>query len=200
MFSEKLKYIMKQKNITQKELADMLELKQAQISKWITGKRSPNYQSIEKIAHALNVPVAALVEDMDYSNPNIITDLVKVPIIGEIPAGMPIEAVEEYIDAVHIPKQLASEHTIFGLRVKGDSMSPRIEEGDYVVISTDSCCDNQDIVAVRFDLSGHVTLKRYVVTGDVILLKPENPKYDPIVVTDEIKILGKVIYLIRKKF
>ena len=77
-------------------------------------------------------------------------------------------------------------------------MAPRIEPGDYIAVCPDICCNNKDIVAFRFVNDDKVTLKRYIQQGSTIILQPENPQYSPIVVTEEIELLGKVVYIIKK--
>jgi len=199
MIGNKLKQLLKNRKMTQKDLSEKADINLSQLNLYINNKREPSNQPLKRIAHALNVSVYQLLEGVDTGNTQLIKNLVKVPVIGKIPAGEPIEAVQDFVGTMYIPEHEIKGDNYFGLEVQGDSMYPKFLPGDYVLISSDLCCDNGDVVACRFCDSGHVTLKKYVEdeTGVIILL-PENPKYTPIVVSEKIEILGKVIFMQRK--
>lgn len=120
-----------------------------------------------------------------------------LPVLGQIAAGRPIEAIEhrdieEYIDlgGVYDP----ARH--FGLLVRGDSMiEAHIMDGDVAVIRSQVTCQNGDIVAAVLD--GTATLKRYLRRSDHIVLKPENSKLSPLKVRD-VEIRGVMVGLLRR--
>jgi len=127
--------------------------------------------------------------------------LVRVPVIGRIAAGVPIEAIEDPSDVVELPMGSVPEGC-FALRVRGTSMiDDHIEDGDVVVIRPQQAVDNGDIaVAIVNDLTqnGGATLKRFYREGDRVRLQPRNPTMQPIVVpADQVEVRGKVVKLLR---
>ncbi len=132
-------------------------------------------------------------------------DMVKVPILGNIAAGNPIAATsenDEYItfDAqlTGLNKALISEY--FCLKIKGDSMSPNLKNGDVALICKQSPVDNGQIGAILCD-NEEATCKRITVAGENIILNSDNPEFSPMVYKcEQCKILGKVIGHYRRDF
>lgn len=131
--------------------------------------------------------------------------VVRIPVLGAIPAGRPLEAVEDIIDYIDIPESWqAGDRKYFGLIVKGDSMYPEYLEGDIVVIRKQPSCDSGDDCAVILD-NEMATLKRVHVHQNYIELESVNPMYGRKRFTaEEVKtlpviILGVVVELRRKK-
>lgn len=127
--------------------------------------------------------------------------LVRVPIIGRIAAGAPIEAIEDPSEVVELPIGSVPDGC-FALRVRGTSMiEDHIEDGDVVVIRPQQAVDNGDIaVAIVNDVTqnGGATLKRFYREGDRVRLQPRNPTMLPIVVpADQVEVRGKVVKLLR---
>lgn len=125
-------------------------------------------------------------------------ELVNVPIIGTVTCGEPIIA-EERIDGYFpVPPEYlhANGHNTFMLKVKGDSMiNAGIFNGDLVLVEEGSTARNSDIVCALIDDSA--TVKTFYKEGDHIRLQPENDTMEPIIIYDNISILGKVIGLFR---
>jgi len=127
--------------------------------------------------------------------------LVRVPVIGRIAAGVPIEAIEDPSDVVELPVGSVPEGC-FALRVRGTSMiEDHIDDGDVVVIRPQPAVDNGDIaVAIVNDVTqnGGATLKRFYREGDRVRLQPRNPTMQPLVVpADQVEVRGKVVKLLR---
>ena len=127
--------------------------------------------------------------------------LVRVPIIGRIAAGAPIEAIEDPSEVVELPVGSVPDGC-FALRVRGTSMiEDHIEDGDVVVIRPQQAVDNGDIaVAIVNDVTqnGGATLKRFYREGDRVRLQPRNPTMLPLVVpADQVEVRGKVVKLLR---
>ncbi len=128
---------------------------------------------------------------------------VRIPVLGSVPAGIPIEAIEDIIDWEDIPmKWLAGDHRYIGLRVKGDSMYPKYIEGDTIIIRLQPDCENgQDAVVY---VNGYdATLKKVLKNDDGIMLQPLNPEYVPRQYDYDddrhpISILGVVVEIRRK--
>src|ERR1700682_1472676 len=127
--------------------------------------------------------------------------LVRIPVIGRIAAGLPIEAIEDPDDVLELPFGSVPEDC-FALRVRGTSMiDDHIDDGDLVVVRPQQSVDNGDIaVAVVDDVSenGGATLKRFYLEGDTVRLQPRNPAMQPIIVrADQVEVRGKVVKLLR---
>jgi repressor LexA len=127
--------------------------------------------------------------------------LVRIPVVGRIAAGLPIEAIEDPEDVVELPLGSVPEDC-FALRVRGTSMiEDHIDDGDLVVVRPQPSVDNGDIaVAIVSDATenGGATLKRFYLGGDTVRLQPRNPDMQPILVrADQVEVRGKVVKLLR---
>ena len=125
-------------------------------------------------------------------------ELVKVPLLGKITAGSPIEAIERPNEFFSLPASLIpSKETVFTLNVSGESMiNAGIFDGDIVIVKKQNVAKNGDIV-VAMNNEGEVTLKTFYKENGYIRLQPENDSMDPIIL-DNCTILGKAIGLYRK--
>ncbi|MFC3059329.1 transcriptional repressor LexA [Paenirhodobacter populi] len=126
-------------------------------------------------------------------------DAMEVPLMGRIAAGVPIEAIAHVSSHVAVPGAMLSgrgEH--YALEVKGDSMiEAGINEGDVVVIRSQSTADNGDIVVALVE-EQEATLKRYYRRGAMIALEAANPAYEPrILREDQVRVQGRLVGLIR---
>lgn len=127
--------------------------------------------------------------------------LMRIPVIGRIAAGFPIEAIEDPSDVVELPMGAVPDNC-YALRVRGTSMiEDHIDDGDLVVIRPQPSVDNGDIaVAIVNDATenGGATLKRFYLEGQTVRLQPRNPAMQPIVVpADQVEVRGKVVKLLR---
>jgi repressor LexA len=121
----------------------------------------------------------------------------RLPVIGEIAAGGPIEAYQDASETLAVPEILAPSGDAYVLRVRGDSMiEAHIADGDYVVIRPQETARNGDIVVAQVDENA-VTLKRFFREKDRIRLQPANPAYPPQFYPD-VRIQGKLIGVIRR--
>lgn len=146
---------------------------------------------LEPLAKVLNVTPAYL---MGWEN-IIPVKTIRVPLLGEIAAGEPIYASED--TAPYYVEVERDKHVDFCLKVKGDSMiGARINDGDIVFIRKQLQVENGEIAAIL--IGEEVTLKRFYKNTDGVILKPENPKYQPMYYSEydykEIRILGKAIF------
>ena len=125
-------------------------------------------------------------------------DIVKVPLLGKVACGNPIEAIEKPDEFFDLPASLIPpKETIFTLECTGDSMiNVGIYDGDYVIVQKQRVAKNGDIVVALTD-ENEVTLKTFYKENDYIRLQPENDTMDPIIVNN-CTILGKAIGLYRK--
>ncbi|MCM1053219.1 MAG: transcriptional repressor LexA [Ruminococcus sp.] len=134
--------------------------------------------------------------DNEYLNSG--EELVKVPLLGKVTAGSPIEAIERPNEFFSLPANLIpSKETIFTLNVSGESMiNAGIFDGDIVIVQKQSTARNGEIV-VAMTSENEVTLKRYYKENNHFRLQPENDTMAPIIL-DSVTILGKAIGLYRK--
>jgi repressor LexA len=124
-------------------------------------------------------------------------DVLKLPVVGEIAAGQPIEAYQDATETLEVPRSLQARDDSYVLRVRGRSMvDALIDDGDFVVVQPQATAKDGDIVVALLEDNG-VTLKRFFREKDRIRLQPENPEMEPIYAT-ELQIQGKVVGVIRK--
>ena len=125
-------------------------------------------------------------------------EVVPVPLVGRVTAGLPILAVENVEETYPIPLDLIGcDEDVFMLSVTGDSMiNAGILDGDFIIARKQSSASNGDIVIALID-GEETTCKRFYRELRRIRLQPENDKYEPIIGTDNIQVIGKVISVIR---
>ena len=195
---ERIRTMRASRNLTQADLASALNVSRSAVAMWESGDREPSLEMIEGLADTFNVSISSLVDrnpgSMYAPYPNILPiHRKRVRLLGEIAAGVPIYAEEDYESFVWADGDVKCD---FALRACGDSMvNARIQDGDIVFIREQSDVEDGEIAAVIIDDSA--TLKRlYHVKGGVMLAS-ENPKYAPMHYTqrnsDVIKILGKAV-------
>ncbi|PYG87541.1 repressor LexA [Ruminiclostridium sufflavum DSM 19573] len=124
-------------------------------------------------------------------------EMVNVPIIGKVAAGQPILAVENITDTFPLPVEFLQNGDAFMLKVQGDSMiEAGILDKDFVLVRQQSSANNGDIVVAL--INDEATCKTFFKENDHIRLQPENSSLEPIIVKDNLSILGKVIGVFRR--
>jgi repressor LexA len=120
-----------------------------------------------------------------------------VPLVGRIAAGSPILAEEDIQEIFPLPTEIVGTDPVFMLKVQGDSMvDAGILDGDLVVVRRSQEARNYEIVAALIE-GEEATVKRFRRDGDRVLLISENPAYEPMVFTEGVEILGKVVAVLR---
>ena len=123
-------------------------------------------------------------------------NIVSVPVIGEVAAGVPIPAEQEFIEEMPLPESFVGSGEHFILNVRGTSMiDAGIRDGDMVVVRRQQTADNGEIVVAMID--GEATVKRFFRENGHFRLQPENETMEPIIV-DDVIILGKVTAHLRQ--
>jgi repressor LexA len=195
-----IKELRKQKKISQAKLAEDLHVTQATVSRWETGEMLPTIDILNDLSRYFSVSV-------DYILGNKKTNTkkgIKIPVLGYVRAGIPIEAIEEILDYEEIPEEMASQGEYFALSVKGDSMEPRIQEGDVVIVRKQPDVESGEVAVVLVN-GNDATVKKFVKHENGVSLIAYNPKYEPMfytcqeVETKPVSIIGKVVEL-RGKF
>lgn len=180
-FSDMLAYLRKRDGMSQKEIAEKVGVSRSTIGMYETGEREPDFETLEALADTFNVNMDTLLgKTHTVSNAIPYEDRHMVPILGSIPAGIPALAIEDIEGYAAVPYRDTDNY--FFLRVKGDSMiNAGIYSGDLVLIRRQQSADNGQIIAARVN-GDEATLKRFKQQGDMVLLLPENPDYEPRIV------------------
>ena len=194
---QRIKRMRTNKNLTLKEVANYLGIKEATAQRYESGdiKNIP-YDNIVSMAKLFDCSPQYLMgwEKQNLSNKKGI----KIPVLGRVPSGVPIEAVEDIIDYEEIPVEMAKDGEFFGLQIKGDSMEPRICEGDVVIVRKQDDAESGDLVIAMIN-GDEATCKRLMKYSDGIRLMPSNPTYEPLYFSDKeieekpVTIIGRVV-------
>lgn len=206
VLAENLRYYMDLHDKSRNDLCSALDLSYTTVSDWVNGKKYPRIDKIEMMANYFGIQKSDLIE-AKKKNSNVTpidmpNDTISIKVYGSVPAGQPIEALENIIGYEEIPVAWTRFGKEFiALVVKGDSMYPKYFEGDTVIIEVTPDCNNgQDAVVY---VNGYdATLKEvHKNTDGSITLKPFNPEYPPKTYNpgkDGVTILGVVKELRRK--
>ncbi|HAM62106.1 MAG TPA: LexA family transcriptional regulator [Erysipelotrichaceae bacterium] len=208
IFVERLHQALKMKRFKQSDLSEKSGIGKSFISQYMSGKVMPKSDKISRIAIALGVKETWLLGyENDYHRdmmPIPSTNGIKIPVLGKVVAGLPIEAVQDIIDYEEISPELAKTGDFFALQIRGDSMQPVIIDGDIAIVKKQADVDSGQIGIVL--INGHdATVKRVVKRESGIMLIPFNNNYEPLVFNHEeiisipVEIVGRVIE-IRRKF
>ena len=206
-FKTRLKQLRNERGISQRQLAEFLKVAPSTISMYENGQREPNFEVLESLADFFNVDLNYLLGKTNKTTKIILDSKfskgIKIPVLWTVPAGIPITAVEDIIDYEEIPKSWENQGEFFGLKIKGDSMYPTLENGDVVIVKKQSTADNGDTVIVMVN-GDDATCKRYERSDTGIMLIPNNNAYAPAFYTNKeietlpLTIIGKVVELRRK--
>ncbi len=190
--------------MTLDELSKLVGVTRQTLSRYETGviNNIPS-DMIENIASALRTTPAQLMgwDDEDSSQK---PKGVKIPVLGCVPAGIPLEAIECIIDYEEIPVEMARTGEFFGLQIKGDSMAPRILDGDVVIVRRQPTVESGDIAIIMVN-GDDATCKRVMHHENGLSLVSNNTAYPPRYFTAQeverlpIQVIGKVVEL-RGKF
>ena len=195
---EKIKALRVQRKISQEELAKLTGYSdRSTIAKIESGKIDLSEHKIKIFAQALGTTPAYLMgwieEDVSKE-----TNALRIPVLGNVAAGIPITAVEDILDYEEVPISWKNQGEFFALRIKGDSMEPRMESGDVVIVKQQSDANSGDTVIALVN-GDDATCKRLEKTDNGIMLVSTNPKYPPMffskedIATKPVVILGKVV-------
>lgn len=202
-FAEKLKELRQQKGMTQSELAKLLNMQRSTLGMYETGKREPNFEILNMFANFFNVDMNTLMDMNNTSNQNPSSPVrsIKIPVLGTVVAGIPLEAVENIIGWEEISPAMAATGEHFALRIKGTSMEPRICEGDIVVVRKQEDIESGDTAIVLIN-GGEATVKKVKKTEEGIMLIANNMAvYSPHFYSNKeiedlpVRIIGKVVEL-----
>ena len=205
IFSKSLNFYIAQSGKQQKEVAKDLEISVTTFNTWCVGKIMPRMGKVQKIADYFNIGKSDLLDDKTTMSGRRRKKGVLIPVVGTVPAGIPVEAVEDIIDWEEITEDMAATGEFFALKIRGHSMEPKIGDGDIVIVRIQSDVDSGSIVIARIGNDEEVTCKKLLKNKDGVTFVPFNPSYEALYYTNEqihtlpVTIMGKVIEL-RSKF
>lgn len=211
-FKQLLKQLRFEFNLSQEDLAKKLNVSKSTVAMYETGRRTPSASVYEALADIFNVDIDYLylksnirqkvhfdINGTPHSSENACT-AVRINVLGRVAAGIPISAVEDIIDTEEISEAMASKGEYFGLLIKGDSMEPRIYDGDVVIVRQQDDAESGEIVIALVN-GNDATCKRLLKYAGGISLISLNSKYEPMMFTNQeviekpVKIIGKVVEL-----
>ena len=196
----RIKELRQSRGLSQKQLSDMLFVNQTAVSQWERGVTTPTKETLIKLANMFNTSI----DDLLGVQENESHKGVLVPILGQVIAGIPIDAVEDILGYEEISREMATQGEYFALQIKGNSMEPRMRQGDVVIVKKQSAVESGDIAVVLVN-GDEATIKKFVIHDNGISLISNNESYSPMFYTKReieekpVTVLGKVVEL-RAKF
>lgn len=203
LFSKRLSEMMQRENINQVELSRIIGVSESTVGKWVLCKSMPRMGIIQKLADHFHVGKSYFLEETPKDSSPAGRG-VRIPVLGRVVAGIPIEAVEEILDYEEITPELAATGEFFALQVKGDSMEPTLRDGDVVIVKKQPTVDSGDIAIILVN-GNDATVKEIKESPSGITLIGHNvavytPKFYSNREIEElpIQIIGKVVEMRRK--
>lgn len=204
MLSEKLKTLRQKKGLSQVELSNIVGISNGLYNKYEKKGVRPPYETLIKIAHALEVPINELLNSCEeFSSETVI----EFPVLGSVKAGINGNIINEEEPGETRTVATTTIHgrpqDYFILRVRGNSMYPEILDGDCVLVHKTPSVESGSMAVVLYN-SDYATVKwvRYVEGENWVELIPNNPQYAPIRIENEdleqCCILGEVVDIMRK--
>ena len=204
IFSKNLGYYISNSGKQQKVIAADLGISPTTFNTWCVGKIMPRMGKVQAIADYFGIGKSDLIDDKSNLYGKKTRKGIVINVLGQVAAGIPIEAIEDIIDTEEITEEMAKTGNFFGLKIRGDSMAPRMCEGDVVIVRQQNDAESGDIVIATVN-GDTATCKRLRKYRDGIELVSNNPSYEPMFFSNKeienkpVKIIGKVVEL-RGKF
>lgn len=180
---------------TQTMMARDLNIPEMTVSNWVKGKTYPRPDKIQLMSDYFGVPRTHLTEDIPSNVFPVSPTTIAIPILGVIACGDPIIAEENIIGYHYESSESLPKGNLICLEAKGESMSPTIPNGSIVIIREQHDVESGEIAAVLINGDTEATLKRVKKQGNTLMLMPDNPNFDPIIVDrfNPVKIIGKAV-------
>lgn len=182
---------------SQSEIAKSIKVSPQTMNTWCQSIALPRMGKIQLLADYFRIDKSDL---LDEQAEKAVTPSrgVKIPVLGRVAAGIPIEAIENIIDTEEIPEDMARRGEYFGLKIKGDSMMPEIHDGDTVIVRKQEDAESDEIVIATVN-GDDATCKRLMKYEGGLSLLSFNPAYKPMTFTNKqieelpIRIIGRVV-------
>ena len=204
VFARNLNRYVDKSQKTQREIAHAIDVSPQTFNTWCQGIAIPRMGKVQRLADYFNIGKSDLIDDKPIGSSENTTKGIKINVLGRVAAGLPIEAIENIIDTEEISEELARTGDFFGLQIHGDSMEPKISDGDVVIVRQQDDAESGDIVIATVN-GDEATCKRLRKYRDGIELVANNPTYEPLFFSNEdiinkpVRIVGRVVEL-RAKF
>lgn len=199
--SNNIRRYLDMKGVTRLQICDDLNIKYTTFADWINGKTYPRMGKIELMANYFGCEKSDLIEERFVGAQ---TRAHKIPVYGKVAAGVPLEMVEDILDYEEIPAKWGDPSDFFCLKVNGESMRPKMDDGDVIVVRKQSDADTGDVVV--FSVNGEsASCKKLRKAENGLFFMPTNNDFEPMFYSNEdikalpVQILGKVVEL-RAKF
>lgn len=194
VFSERLRYIMTVRNIRQKDLVEKLKINKSQVSSYVNGRYIPNSDTLHQLCIYLNCEVSWLLG----MGENFQKQVKRINVFASIHAGIPSDMTEDVVDTEDLT-DYRGDKQYFGLKVKGDSMEPDFKENDTLICEQCQDVESGTICVVVIN-NDEAILKKLVKAQNGIILYSLNPKYEPMVFSnnDNVKVIAKIVEIRRK--
>lgn len=222
-FANRLNKALKYNNMKAIELSNKTGINKSLISNYLNGNFKAKQDKLTEMAEVLNVSETWLMgydvsmdrewlKDSEIDNATLINNFyieddsknIKIPILGKIPAGVPLEAIEDIDGYVEVAKSIVKDpYNLFALKISGDSMNPEYKTNDIVIVKKQFEFNSGDDCVVMVN-GNDATFKRVIKQEDSIILKPLNNNYEPTffskkdIIDRPVKIIGVAIEVRRK--
>ena len=204
IFAKNLKHYMDIHGINQKELSSIVGVSAPTVNDWMKAKKYPRIDRIERMANYFGIQKSDLIEDKSKLAGMPKSQGVWIPVLGRVAAGIPINMVTDIIDQEQITEEMAATGEYFALQIHGDSMEPKMSDGDVVIVRQQDDAESGEVVIATIN-GNDATCKRLRKYTEGIMLLSTNAAYEPMTFTNKdieelpVRILGKVVEL-RAKF
>jgi repressor LexA len=196
-----LKELLDRRGLQAQQLAKDFNVAKSTVSSWLSGERNFDLQLVSQLADYLKVPISYFTgESADVQINSYDSQVVRLPVIGEVKAGYDLLAEQNIIGYEFVPKSMLNGGEYFYLRVIGDSMTDAsISDGDTVLVRRQPAVDEGQIAVILLD-NNEVTVKRvHYEKNEFVILQSENSNYPPrLYKFNDIKIQGLVKQIIKK--
>lgn len=196
---EMIKYYRKKLGLTQEELGNYVGVQKSAIAKYENGRiENLKRSTIEKLSELFGILPSELL-GISATN-NVMSNTTNV--IGVVPAGTPLEAIEDIIGEIEYPSRFANKE-VFALQIKGDSMNKVLPDGCIGLFEKTSTLENGEIGAIMVN-GDDATVKKFYRLTDSYVLEPLsfNPEQHPLIIkdgTDPVSVIGKLIWYCSKE-
>ena len=196
IMGDNIQFYMDRIGIERRDFAKAIGVPYSSLTDWLNGRTYPRIDKIERMAQYFGIEKADLVEDRNRKA----ATSVRIPVYSRVAAGIPLEASGEVIDYEEIPEALSRSGEYFGLRVVGDSMEPKISDGDTIIVRKQETAEPGEVIVATVNGSDACVKRLKIFEGGIMLIST-NPAYEPIMYTQEeverlpVRIIGKVVEL-----
>ena len=207
MLGDNIRYLRNKRGYSQDFIAEKLGYKSyTTIQKWESGVSEPPVKKLKELSILLDSDMNDMTNKDLQLEDNKLTPIynkksISIKVLGRVAAGIPLEAIEEIIDTEEISEEMSRSGEYFGLQIHGDSMEPRIYDGDVVIVRKQDDAESGDIVIAMVN-GDDATCKRLIkYAHGISLVALNSSKYEPMMFTYEdieqkpVRIIGKVVEL-----